>query len=203
MPWGILVIFVKNLDSGCMYGVNDGGATFTWIVFSCRLRYLVFSDILSGTWSKLFLVQMTLLAWLEQVQRVGHGGAAPVSWGPWLGNHNKSWTNQRRGEGVKGLVTMTRRMATESWPTPIAMMLISHLQKEKQKKKSEFKCLSRCSCRKPLLFCSLKISRLKKKKKKINRQNETLSLLLTNWFVFYFAHGSVTSTGLVLFLNVR
>lgn len=104
-------------------------AIFTWIAFSWRLRYLVFSDILSGTWSKLFLVQMTLLAWLEQEQRVGHGGAAPVSWGPWLGNHNRSWTNQRRGEGVKGLVTMTRRMATESWPTPIAKMLISHLQK--------------------------------------------------------------------------
>lgn len=111
----------------------------TWIEFSCRLRYLVFSEILSGIWSKLLLVQMTRLAWLEQIQGEGHGGAASVSWGPWLWNHNKSWTNQRRGKGVPGLVTMTTRMATESWPTPIAKKLIGHLQS------SDFRCLSWCS----------------------------------------------------------
>lgn len=148
MSWSCLWFLCQNIfiQTGCMVLFVDEDI-FTWIVFSCRLRYLVFSDILSGTWSKLFLVQMTRLAWLEQVQRVGHGGAASVSWGPWLWNHNKSWTNQRRGEGVQGLVTMTRRMATESWPTPIAMMLISHLQTR------EFKCLSWCSyCTLLLLF---------------------------------------------------
>lgn len=141
------------IHSVWMYDLLVYEGIFTWIVFSCRLRYLVFSEILSGTWSKLFLVQMTRLAWLEQVQGVGQAGAASVSWGPWLWNHNKSWTNQRRGEGVQGLVTMTTRMATESWPTPIAMILISHLQTR------EFKCLSWCSYLMPLFsFFSLKQS---------------------------------------------
>lgn len=163
-----------------------GCAIITWIAFSWRLRYLVFSDILSGTWSKLFLVQMTLLAWLEQEQRVGHGGAAPVSWGPWWGNHNRSWTNQRRGEGGKGLVTMTRRMATESWPTPIAKMLLSHLHKN-----GGFNCFSWCP------YCKLVNSCTLLRKKNDNFAGEIYRRLAGSFS--FFAHGSMAVPGLALF----
>lgn len=86
--------------------------------FSCRLRYRVLTEMLCGTSSSPFLVQITRLAWLEQLQRLGQGGVASTSWGPLIYGHKKSWTNQRRGKGLQRPVNMAAHMANESCPTP-------------------------------------------------------------------------------------
>lgn len=92
---------------------------FTCIEFSCRLRYRVLTEMLCGTSFNSFLVQITRLAWLEQLQRVGQRGVASASWGPLRYGHNKSWTNQRRGKGLQRPVNMAAHMANESCPTPL------------------------------------------------------------------------------------
>lgn len=92
---------------------------FTCIEFSCRLRYRVLTEILCGTSSSPFLVQITRLAWLEQLQGAGHGGVASASWGPLKYGHNKSWTNQMRGKGLQRPVNMGAHMANESCPSPL------------------------------------------------------------------------------------
>lgn len=90
---------------------------FTCIEFSCKLRYRVLFDILSGTSSKFRLVQITRLAWLEQLHNVGQVEAAPTASWPGRMSRNSSWTNKRRrGEGLGRLVTVVMRMATGSWP---------------------------------------------------------------------------------------
>lgn len=90
---------------------------FTCIEFSCKLRYRVLFDILSGTSSKFRLVQITRLAWLEQLHSVGQVEAAPTASWPGRMSRNSSWTNKRRrGEGLGRLVTVVMRMATGSWP---------------------------------------------------------------------------------------
>lgn len=92
-------------------------SVFTCIEFSCRLRYRVLFDILSGTSSKFRLVQITRLAWLEQLHGVGQVEAAPTASWPGRMSRNSSWTNKRRrGEGLGRLVTVVMRMATGSWP---------------------------------------------------------------------------------------
>lgn len=82
--------------------------------FSCRLRYLVLTEMLSGTCSRFCLVQMTRLAWLEQVQREGQE-AAPTNSRPGRRrrSHNSSWANRKRkGEGPGRQVSVAMRMAT-------------------------------------------------------------------------------------------
>lgn len=96
---------------------------FTCMEFSCRLRYRVLTEMLCGTSSSPFLVQITRLAWLEQLQRVGQGGVASASWGPLKYGHNKSWTNQRRGNGLQRPVNMAAHMANESCPTPLSQKI--------------------------------------------------------------------------------
>lgn len=86
--------------------------------FSWRLRYRVLDEILCGTSFKPFLVQITRLAWLEQLQRAGQAGLASANLGPRRCGHNNSWTNQMRGEGLKRPVTIAACMATESCPAP-------------------------------------------------------------------------------------
>lgn len=82
--------------------------------FSCRLRYRVLTDMLSGTSSRFCLVQMTRLAWLEQVQRLGQEEeAAPTSSGPGRRSRSSSWANRKRkGEGPGRQVSVAMRMAT-------------------------------------------------------------------------------------------
>lgn len=86
--------------------------------FSWRLRYRVLDEILCGTSFKPFLVQITRLAWLEQLQGLGQAGLASAKRGPRRCGHNNSWTNQIRGEGLKRPVTIAACMATESCPAP-------------------------------------------------------------------------------------
>lgn len=90
---------------------------FTCMEFSCRLRYRVLTDMLSGTSSRFCLVQMTRLAWLEQVQREGQEEAAPTSSGPGRRSRSSSWANRKRkGEGPGRQVSVAMRMATGTWP---------------------------------------------------------------------------------------
>lgn len=90
---------------------------FTCIEFSCRLRYRVFTDMLSGTSSRFCLVQMTRLAWLEQVQREGQEEVAPTNSGPGRRSRSSSWANRKRkGEGPGRQVSVAMRMATGTWP---------------------------------------------------------------------------------------
>lgn len=90
---------------------------FTCIEFSCRLRYRVLTDMLSGTSSRFCRVQMTRLAWLEQVQREGQGEAAPTDSGPGRRSRTSSWANRKRkGEGPGRQVSVAMRMATGTWP---------------------------------------------------------------------------------------
>lgn len=90
---------------------------FTCMEFSCRLRYRVLIDMLSGTCSRFCLVQMTRLAWLEQVQREGQGEAAPASSGPGGRSRSSSWASRKRkGEGPGRQVSVAMRMATGTWP---------------------------------------------------------------------------------------
>lgn len=90
---------------------------FTCMEFSCRLRYRVLTDMLSGTSSRFCLVQMTRLAWLEQVQREGQEEAAPTSSGPGRRSRSSSWASRKRkGEGPGRQVSVAMRMATGTWP---------------------------------------------------------------------------------------
>lgn len=80
--------------------------------FSCRLRYRVLTDMLSGTSSRFCLVQMTRLAWLEQVQREGQEEAAPTNSGPGRRSRSSSWASRKRkGEGPGRQVSVAMRMA--------------------------------------------------------------------------------------------
>lgn len=71
-------------------------------------------DMLSGTSSRFCLVQMTRLAWLEQVQREGQEEeAAPTNSGPGRRNRSSSWASKKRkGEGPGRQVNVAMRMAT-------------------------------------------------------------------------------------------
>lgn len=92
-------------------------AIFTCIEFSCRLRYRVFTDMLSGTSSRFCLVQMTRLAWLEHVQWEGQAEVAPTNSGPGRRSRSSSWANRKRkGEGPGRQVSVAMRMATGTWP---------------------------------------------------------------------------------------
>lgn len=92
-------------------------SVFTCMEFSCRLRYRVLTDMLSGTSSRFCLVQMTRLAWLEQVQREGQEEAAPTNSGPGRRSRSSSWANRKRkGEGPGRQVSVAMRMATGTWP---------------------------------------------------------------------------------------
>lgn len=98
---------------------RPGLAVSTCIEFSCRLRYRVLTDMLSGTCSRFCLVQMTRLAWLEHVQREGQVEAAPANCGPWRMRRSRRsrWTNRKRkGEGPGRQVSVAMRMATGTWP---------------------------------------------------------------------------------------
>lgn len=71
------------------------------------------TDMLSGTSSRFCLVQMTRLAWLEQVQREGQVEAAPTNSGPGRRSRSSSWANRKRkGEGPGRQVSVAMRMAT-------------------------------------------------------------------------------------------
>lgn len=71
------------------------------------------TDMLSGTSSKFCLVQMTRLAWLEQVQREGQEEVAPTNSGPGRRSRSSSWANRKRkGEGPERQVSVAMRMAT-------------------------------------------------------------------------------------------
>lgn len=98
-------------------GATSCSQYFTCIEFSCRLRYRVLTDMLSGTSSRFCLVQMTRLAWLEQVQREGQDEAAPTNSGPGRRSRSSSWANRKRkGEGPGRQVSVAMRMATGTWP---------------------------------------------------------------------------------------
>lgn len=69
--------------------------------------------MLSGTSSRLCLVQMTRLAWLEQVQREGQVEAAPTDSGPGRKSCSRSWASRKRkGEGPGRQVNVAMGMAT-------------------------------------------------------------------------------------------
>lgn len=86
--------------------------------FSCRLRYRVLTDMLSGTSSRFCRVQMTRLAWLEHVQSEGQEEeeeeeAAPTGFGPARRRSRGSrWASKKRkGEGPGRQVSVAMRMA--------------------------------------------------------------------------------------------
>lgn len=92
---------------------TSGAERLTWMEFSCRLRYRVLTDMLSGTSSRFCRVQMTRLAWLEQVQWEGQEEAAPASSGPERRSRSSSWAKRKRkGEGPGRQVSVAMRMAT-------------------------------------------------------------------------------------------
>lgn len=110
-------IFLENHRHDLTRRHNFLQTIFTCMEFSCRLRYRVFTDMLSGTSSRFCLVQMTRLAWLEQVQREGQEEAAPTSSGPGRRSRSSSWANRKRkGEGPGRQVSVAMRMATGTWP---------------------------------------------------------------------------------------
>lgn len=81
--------------------------------FSCRLRYRVLTDMLSGISSRFCLVQMTRLAWLEHVQSDGQEEeAAPTNSGPARRSRSSRWANKKRkGEGPGRQVSVAMCMA--------------------------------------------------------------------------------------------
>lgn len=108
--------------------------------FSWRLRYRVLDETLCGTSFKPFLVQITRLAWLEQLQGAGQAGLASANLGPSRCGHNKSWTNQMRGEGLKKPVTIAACMATESCPAPFLKQKKANSECQKPSELLKWKC---------------------------------------------------------------